>query len=124
MSKFGSRSSNASSGSRFGGSNSRAQSSGEGQQNENFANIGTISVTRKTTEKLGDGVKDDLRNSGITLSASIYLPKGQEAVTLRNKDTVLIVLKEVKGKGGKTLTDRKGNPMDYIVGRLVLPLDE
>ena len=122
MSKFGTRSNSAPAGNRFAAPNSAPRPQTTGQKSK-FANIGSLTVTKKTVEKLGEGVKADLKNSGITVSASIYLPKGQETLTLRNKDTILIMFKEVTGKDGAPLMSKNGTPLDFLVGQLVLPLE-
>lgn len=121
----GGRDGNSSGGSRRDyGSRNSGGGNGGGRGDAQYVSIGTVSVTRGTVEKLGDGIKRDLQESGVTLTANIYLPKGREEMLLRNKDTLVITLKEVKGKDGKQLVDRNGNVMDYIVGRISLPLGE
>lgn len=74
--------------------------------NNQFTRIGSVTVTKKTVENLGDEVLNDLKGSGIQLWAEIFLKQGVDAMNLRHGDKVLISLKDVEGAP------------DFVVGTL------
>lgn len=93
--------------SRFGKANEAASQGSNGKSS--FQKIGGLSVSKKTTEKLGDEIKKDLRESGVQLWLSVYPPKGYDTITLKKGDKVLLSLGDVKGKDGKVIPWVVGN---------------
>jgi hypothetical protein len=90
---------------------------------EPMLSIGSIVVSKKTIEKHGEEVKEELKNSDMNLVANIYLPKGSNELVLRNGDSLIISFRPMTGKDGKPLMSKNGKPLDFIVGKLLLPSD-
>lgn len=87
---------------------SQGQSNGGGQQQGEFpfSRIASITIPKSAGNDVKDFVDNELKNSNLTLNAKIYLGKGDNELTLRNGDTLLIQFKN----GDKD--------KDFVVGRV------
>lgn len=80
-----------------GGSNGyqRRSSSGQaaGGKDFPFTRIANITIPKSATDEMADFVENELRNSGLKLTAQIYLGKGDNELVLKNGDMLLIEFK-------------------------------
>ena len=104
----GGNTNNSGGGSRSFGNRGGNNTNSNNGKSSDFLRIGSVTVAKTTQNALGVEIVDDLRELNASLVGEIYLPEGQNAVTLEHGTKVLIRLNEVK------------NAPDYVVGTLNL----
>lgn len=72
--------------------------------------IGYVTLTSKAKKEGGQALHEDLVNSKLSVWARISLPKGTNAMELKNKDKLLITF--------MPLTNKEGEVIDYAVGSI------
>ena len=77
-----------------------------------FVRLASITLTKKDNGNVDvEDIVAALNEMGVTLTANVYLPKGAESITLRNKDRLMVSFKRSK-------FDK-----DFVVGNLSMPRD-
>lgn len=57
----------------------------------NFVRVGSVTVTKKSIEKMGDELKDHfLEAEGATISIGFFLPKGVQSMEITNNTKMFI----------------------------------
>lgn len=79
-----------------------------------FIPVGSLTPTKKTDEDFQDYLKDFGQVTDFDMIADIYLPKGQEELTLHTGQTLLLTFK----------TGEKAEEIDYVLGTLSIANDQ
>jgi hypothetical protein len=79
-----------------------------------FLPLGSITPTKKTEEDFQEFLKEYGEVTDFDMIADIYLPKGQEEITLYSGQTLLLTFK----------TGEKAEEIDYVLGTLSIANDQ
>lgn len=79
-----------------------------------FLPLGSITPTKKTEEDFQEFLKEYGEVTDFDMIADIYLPKGQEEITLFSGQTLLLTFK----------TGEKAEEIDYVLGTLSIANDQ
>jgi hypothetical protein len=76
-------------------SSGRSNNRGGGRGGDsNLKRVGSVTVAKSVVEQQGDGVIQDLKDSGLKLWLKFYLPKGTNSMTVTNDTKLLINFRE------------------------------